>query len=131
MGALDKKDADDYYKAFTSKVKLNDIQDAINNNDFNQAAENYEAIEPVLLQVLGETHSNNGAYPINAGNIKYFHHFINTVQDKGLTYWFPDDPVTHWVGKGTIQNYMGFNDWLNTFVAKDKDMPKDPVKKAS
>lgn len=103
-----------YYDAFMSKVKLKKVADAINHNDYDLAAENYLAIEPLMLEVT----SQNDRYPIHSGNNLAFHHFVNKIQTDGLAYWFKQDPMTHWLTIGECHT-GGFTDFLNGTVKTD------------
>lgn len=112
---------DVYYKELTSLVKPKAVHDAINNNDFDLAMENFKAIEKLLMEITPVS----GRYPVNDANLKEFHHFVDMVNDKGLGYWFKQDPMTHWTGP-TNDTYRGFNDFLRVNVGEDlkKDITK-------
>ena len=82
-----------YIEEFKSKVDMKEIQDAINNNDFDLAYSNFKKIEPLLMEVLPEYGEDNG---INTKNMPQFHYFVRTVNEHGLSYWLTEDPVEHW-----------------------------------
>lgn len=95
---------------FLNRVDLADIEKAINKNDYNLALNNFEKIIGVLLEVTPV----NSSYPIHAGNIDRFRHFVN----KGLDYWFPGNPVDYWTDQNLWYN-GGFETFLDTVVARD------------
>jgi hypothetical protein len=108
----DNKNHDLFYKEFTSKVKQENIHQAINNNDFNLAMENYKAIEALLLEVCSE----HGTHPIHKSNVKQFNHFVDMIDKNGLNYWFPQDPLEYWT---TQPERLGFCDFLFRTVTPD------------
>lgn len=116
----DPKNHELFYNEFTSKVKSSNIHNAINNNDFDLAMENFLAIEDLIKDVAV---SNNGSHPVNATNLKEFHHFVSMVNKNGIEHYFKQDPITHWVNRNV--NYMGFNDFLVSRVRQEiKSLPK-------
>lgn len=110
----DLKNNETYYKAFTDAVSMQDIQSAINNNDYKLALSNFKKIEPLLLQVVGD--GQYGRYPINSSNIKKFYKFVKNVKTIGLTYYFPTNPLDHWSMRSDSMYYCGFNDFLSKKV---------------
>lgn len=113
----DPKEHDNYFKAFTSKVKPKKIKDAINNNDFDLAMENYLNIEPLLLEVTKQDYYND-RWPINTFTVEKFHYFVDRIKEQGLEYWFPNDPLTNW--RARANNTMGgFGDFMRLQVTND------------
>lgn len=104
----DTKYSEEFFDAFSSKVKKVKLYKAINNNDFDLAMENFLNIEESLKQVT--TEDMYGRYPVNKYNIKEFHEFIKVVNKDGLEKFFSQDPLEHWT-KANV-NWMGFNDFL-------------------
>lgn len=126
MSDTDEKRATSFFEAFMGKVKPKYIHTAINNNDFDLATENFQAIEQLMLDV---TYKDSDRFAIHGGNIKEFYHFVSTIHDKGLGYWFKQDPMEHWT---TIPECHtgGFSDYLRTLVREDmkevlKKRPKE------
>lgn len=77
-------------------VDAEKIQRAINRNDVKLAWENWRAIKGFIAK-----HTvRNSQTGINASNIEEFEFFARKVQEKGLTYWFGDDPVAYWTKPG-------------------------------
>ncbi len=109
-----------YIEAFKSKVDMQEVQDAINNNDFDLAYKNFKAIEPLLLQVLPEAYEDNG---ISVANMPQFHYFVKTVKEHGLKHWFTQDPVEHWC-KLPEAHPTGFHHFLNGEVKQRMEKEK-------
>jgi hypothetical protein len=97
----------DYYKEFTDAVKLPDVVQAIQENDFDLAMSNFKRIEHLLLA----TANINDHYPINQGNIDKFYYFVS----KGINHWFKEPPLTHWANLKEA-HAGGFSDYLNSTV---------------
>jgi hypothetical protein len=89
-------------------VKINRFQDAINNNDWNQAMDNFETVvRPFLLKYLP---TSGSLFPLNKGNIDKFVVLAKAVKVNGLKTYFPEDPVQHW----TSGTFVEFHDFLRT-----------------
>ena len=105
----------DYVKALFEAVKRDDIVKAINENNVELAMANFKKIEPILLASADEASGYN-FYPIREATIKYFHHFVFRIQQTGIKYWFPTEPIDHWCG-----TYGYFGGWeafcVNTIKA--------------
>lgn len=114
----------EYYEAFTSKVKGENIKKAINNNDAKLALKNFTAIEPLIMQTSG----NHDRYAIHKDNIEEFHYFVTVVNKKGLEYWFKQDPMTHWTTLPEAHR-GGFADFLVTTVREDMKANKSKIAK--
>lgn len=102
--------ADGIDKEFRSAVKINKITQAINNNDFDLAYDNFQKIEHLIADLA----PSHGFFPLDSSTLDYFKHFVN----RGVNYWFKDPPLEHWIklpeGHGT-----GFENFLLTVVNKD------------
>lgn len=103
--------ANDLDGLFLEKVDMEDIARAINTNDYALALKNFRKIEEVLLEV---TPANSDSFPISTETIEEFWHFVA----KGLDYWFPEDPMEHWISLGNDDN-DGFETFLLTTVRND------------
>jgi hypothetical protein len=97
----------DYVKALFNAVKREDIVKAINNNDFDLAMKNFKKLEQFFIDAADEG-TGHDFYPLRKRTLKYFHHFVTRIQQKGIEYWFPDDPMTHWCG-----HYDQLGGWEN------------------
>lgn len=93
-----------------SKVDINEVQKAINTNDFELAMHNFKAIEDVLLMITPTVDD----YPIHAGIIEEFHHFVK----RGVNYWFKEDPMEHWITLSPVAA-RGFESFLQKEVRED------------
>lgn len=110
----DEKNHKLFYDTFTSRVDMEAVHEAINNNDWDLAVDNFHAIEDLICQVASPT----SRYPLNAKNMKEFKHFVNTAYVEGMEYWFKEDPVSHWSKAGDRHN-GGFYDYLIDTVCTD------------
>ena len=103
-------EAGEIASALFAKVDINEVQKAINTNDFELAMHNFKAIEDVLLLITPTIDD----YPLHAGVIEEFHHFVK----RGSDYWFKEDPMTHWTGlRPSLVN--GFESFLQKEVRED------------
>ena len=84
----------DYHKAFTDLVKQEDVIEAINNNDFDQAMMVWKKVEPLLL----ETTSSLGFHSLGPTNIEDFHYLIKKGPAHFINNW--NDPLVHWLHLG-------------------------------
>jgi hypothetical protein len=101
----------EYDKELMNLVDKKDIVTAINENDFDLAMSNWTKIESAVTDMTDD----NTEYPIIQRNLKQFHYFVDIVKEKGLNYWFKDDPFNHWThlpeGHG-----RGWENFLDTTV---------------
>lgn len=107
---------DKYYQQLTEAVSLDDIQKAINENDFKLAYKNFKAIEAILCDAL--TPGAYGSYGIDSSCMYLFHHFIERVNTKGMKYWFKKDPIDFWKSSGDCHAH-GFGLFINNQVLAD------------
>lgn len=105
-----------------SLVNMQDIQDAINNNDATLAQANFDKIKEFLASIeIAEYSAAENAlhgFPLKGERVEQFEFFVS----KGLDYWFEEDIMTHWVTHNYRQRY-GWELFLEMDVAK-----KMPVK---
>ena len=106
-----------YIKAFFDAVKREDIINAIQNNDFALAYANYLKIEPLIMELAGE---NTYDYPLNNLTREAFHWVVN----KGIAYWFKQDPFKHWCGM-TEGHGRGWESWCANHVEPDRKKVKE------
>jgi len=114
-------------KAFKSKVNMDDIQKAINKNNFRLAYQNFKAIEPLLMEVIPDHSDQVG---INPKNIEQFHYFVKSVKRYGLKHWFKQDTMEHWCNLPEAHG-DGFNIFLNGPVKRAMEAAKKKKKVAS
>lgn len=115
-------ETNNYAKAIMDAVKREDIIKAINTNDFALAYSNFLKIEPILCEMTGRDTAN---YPFNKDNIACFHWFIK----KGVTYWFKEDPLHHWVTLPEGHN-TGWETFRDTKVIADMNDMKSKAASA-
>lgn len=110
----------DFAGEIKAAVKKEDIEKAIQENDFALAYANFLKIENIIVEIAADTYS----YPINRENIKEFHWFIRN----GIGYWFKHDPFQHWItlpeGHG-----KGWETFLQNTVRKDMEKSKENAEK--
>ena len=96
------------------------VQRAINRNDLDLAYRNWEDLKPIIKGYY--TKSLTTYEGICSASIPYFEFFAQKVQEhaasgeskaNGLDFWFPDDPMKHWIKKAE-----GHGTGWETFVAR-------------
>ncbi|MCA1841297.1 MAG: hypothetical protein LC723_13405 [Actinobacteria bacterium] len=98
----------DAESALLALVKREDIVRAIDRNDYDLARSNYEKVKPFIQAHVTSFESGlHGSYLTN------FDIFLDRVRDHGLSYWFPQDPMTHWCNKPE-----GHNTGWETFISR-------------
>ena len=133
----------DYERAILESVNMNDIETAINTNDYELALKNFKKVIPVLLQitkskVVEQSYRDwNGEMQIRRNTVMYtdspftdstvdqFYYFSKMICKKGLGYWFPHDPTEHWIEHATYQPtnssiHCGWEDFSYT-IKKDQN----------
>lgn len=88
-----------------ARVDLHKVREAINNNDFNMALDNYIGFRDFV-----ETFVKAPNTCINHENLEDFDYFIKVTSQKGLEFWFYENPIEHWMTRFT----------------QDTNEPKDP-----
>jgi len=84
----------DYEAAILKNVVRTSIVRAINNNDSELAWNNFQKIKPTLIENINDYTDH---YPLCSSNVEAFEYFVNIVETEGLNYWFPMNPMEHWV----------------------------------
>lgn len=102
--------ADGYAEKIRGAVNMDEVVKAINENDFDLAKSNFMKVLPILLEITPKAN----IFPIHKGNVTEFGHFI----DKGIEYWFGNDPMKNWVSLRRGKE-VGFGEYLSTSVNKD------------
>lgn len=95
-----------------NSVNLKQVVEAINTNNVDLAKENYRGVRDFLEKYV---HTEIGLY---AGNLDLFDHFIARIDEKGLDYWFPNDPTEVWCRKIELVG-SGWETFLQQTVCKD------------
>lgn len=96
-------------------INIDEVRDAINGNDLALAQSNWK----IVRSFIKEHKSNYNNMGIAHNTLDAFDFFCHKVQENGIGYWFPEDPLEHWIGIHT--NYMdkGFESFI-----LDKVTPK-------
>lgn len=113
---------EEFITIISREVSREKIIQAIQENNFDLAWENYSKLEAIILELTSNQYHYE-YFPIHNYHIKEFHHFI----EKGTKYWFKDNPFNHWLelkeGHGT-----GFECFLMNTVRKDmNNQEKSPT----
>lgn len=95
-------------------VDLKKVQTAINDNDVGLAKENFEGVKRFLTK-FSVNHSNG----IYSGNLALFEHFVKRIDEKGLEYWFPQDPMDYWTKTYSDGHGTGWESFLAGTVQRD------------
>jgi hypothetical protein len=122
---------EDNMKKILKKIDLKDIEDAINNNDYDLAKKNFKKAIIFLLSIS----EKGGRSPISENNLREFIYFVNVVNQNGLkAFWPHEDLLKYWTEplKNPI-GFQGFNAFLKRDVAammeKDRKQLKSLHKK--
>jgi hypothetical protein len=109
---------------------------AINTNDADLAWENWKVLKEFIQTYIPPrpvdeltsiykkvTKENRGKsdwiLSLDAESVDAFEYFAKKVQEKGIEYWFPDDPITHWT---TLAEGHGIG-W-EAFLLVDRVVPE-------
>lgn len=82
-------------KAILAKVNLNNIEKAINQNDFDMALENFNAIKDIIKDIGVNTRGQEAelVWPLQGERMAKFEILVKN----GLDHYFTEDIMTHWV----------------------------------
>lgn len=97
--------------ALLETVDLGLVQRAINENDLTLAT---EAFKPVRAFI--ERHVKHGDYGLNARLLPAFTEFVGKIQDHGIEYWFPQDPIEHWCNAPEGHTSTGAESFLDKIL---------------
>jgi hypothetical protein len=98
------------------RVDMANITKAINTNDLKLAKDNWNGVREFIKEhcTAGLSGYGSGGYPLNDVHLPAFDFFLKKIEESGLEYWFPDDPMEHW----TSITEGHYNRW-ETFLSKD------------
>jgi hypothetical protein len=97
-----------HFEDLMKRVDMKAVVRAINKNDLDLASKEWAKVEPFI-----EEYWPSDCNGVHSGTTKYFRHFAERIESKGLAYWFPDDPMTHWCGNGSNKpGFAGFESFL-------------------
>lgn len=105
-----------------AKVPTEDVKNAINNNDFDLAYNNFLKMEDSIIELAGEYTSDS--YPLTSETIKAFHWYVK----KGVDHWFPEDAFAEWLqmkeGHGTGWESFAKREVKNHYIANKTESDK-------
>ncbi len=110
----DKTNGKQFVDTFLGAVDQKDVQQAINENDFDLAMSNFKKIEPLIADVTSGTEH----FALNKATMPQFHFFIKNVKENGLKHYFKQDPITHWTTLPECHK-DGFHYFLSNVVAPE------------
>ena len=108
-----------------SLVDMGDIERAINENDLDLARANFAKIRPFLEAFSTGTYGPS--FGLSKETLPAFDFFCAKVQEHGLSYFFPQDPLDHWSsipeGHGTgWENFLAYK--IPGFMEKERIQAK-------
>lgn len=96
-----------------SLVDMKQVAKAINTNSLELAAEEWAKVKPWIAGRLTAIHSGL----CTREQLEDFEYFAAKIQEHGLSYWFPEEPMVHWTGRGSVRpGYGGFESFLASVV---------------
>ena len=98
---------DDIAKRFMDAVNIDDVKNAINNNDYELARKNFKKIKPLLRKYCRD----EGSFPLSRATLSEFEFFVS----RKLGYWFKENPLEHWTNLEEAHD-IGFENFLMTTV---------------
>lgn len=121
-----------------SSIDMATVTAAINQNDLDLARVTWEKVKEWVDKHIGkvEEGTNNttyackgdyGTHPIAVNLLDDIEHFI----ERGLDYWFKEDPITHWVNLGRDERKKGWEHFLVTDVREDREKGSESCQESS
>ena len=98
---------DDIAKRFMDAVSIDDVKNAINNNDYELARKNFKKIKPLLRKYCRDEEK----FPLSRATLSEFEFFVS----RKLGYWFKENPLEHWTNLEEAHD-IGFENFLMTTV---------------
>lgn len=101
-----------FVEMIMSKVNIDDVRRAINENDFDLALKNFSKIKSTLEEIMSDEQ------PINKKRMKAFLFFVGQVKKNGLNSFFSKDTEKYWVdiANGDVSRGFGWESFLDTTV---------------
>ena len=101
-------------------VDMKKIHQAINENNFDLAMENFQQVKVWLREI----HKESGYFcdmttPAQMANFEFF---VKMIGEKGLEYWFPQEPVEAWTDRGMRGG--GWEEFINHTVKRKREQVK-------
>jgi hypothetical protein len=98
-------------KEIMAAVDIEDVKNAINNNDFKLAYQNFNKIKLLLSQITDSRHGL-GSYPLEGERLRQFEFVVK----KGVDYWFSENVINNWTSPKEGLEY-GWERFLRLKVA--------------
>ena len=97
-----------------ARVDIEKVWEAINKNNYHLALKQWEGVESFIDEFCIDDQSGlwSGAALPN------FRFFAKQIKDKGISYWFPEEPMHHWcnIPEGHQFNDDGFAGWESFII---------------
>ena len=105
------------------RVDFEKVRKAINTNNVDMAWKQWDGIESFIEEFCVDGQS--GLW--SGESLPSFRFFAKKVQEKGLEYWFPEDPMTHWtnIPEGHTENDKGYAGWETYLIKAVQDKRVD------
>ena len=117
--ATNKWDAE---KDLLKRLDLSAVRRAINTNDLSLAKTNFEAVKAFMREhTLPEDCGLCSKYLDN------FDYFTSMIEQHGIEFWFPDDPLRHWCNKAEGHG-TGWEAFIVAGVNKRRDLEAAKLK---
>lgn len=97
------------------RVDIDQVRQAINENDLTLAKKNWEGVR----EFIRERVVSNASMALEPASLDNFEYFLKKVEEKGLEYWFPEEPMEHWC-KLMDGHGRGWETFLITKVAGER-----------
>lgn len=85
------------YDTLMKRVDLAKVERAINTNDWDLAYENWK----ILRDFVGKHVPFDLSSTIYSGSVDVFDFYLRKVKEKGIEYWYPEDPMAYWTAHFT------------------------------
>lgn len=90
----------------TKRVDMKNVHKAINRNDLELARREWKKVAAWIEEHV-PTYPIYGKGLSSGIQLLNFDYFAEVIAEKGLQYWFPDDPMVHWCGSGRNRPGVG------------------------
>lgn len=90
------------------------VERAINTNDRDLALENFEQVSKFLQEHVNSGYDNHGLNG-DSKTLADFHFFHEMIHQKGIEFWFQQDPMQHWT-RISDSHYYGWESYLKDTV---------------
>ena len=96
------------------RVDIEKVWEAINKNSYPLALKQWEGVESFIDEFFVDDQS--GLW--SGASLPNFRFFTKQIKEKGLSYWFPEEPMAHWcnIPEGHQFNDDGFAGWESFII---------------